>query len=265
MAMLFIAGMLLNGCGESTKPITLPNGKQGYEYTSLMQMADTRNALNRYTKMYDSGFRMRTSLVNIPGSKRVTLKVKAYVTGNQNYKMALTPGSGGLKPTLMTNIPKQTTGAFSLYPMILNGVKPLLCKSGNEPGTTIKHLECEYDKQALIKSIGKLDGLVGGKQWPINGFMVDETNDGTPSEAWKCSQPYTQELFAAKSINETKAVRQKQQSCIAQKYGITLRTDLLGLKDNINTKLSYEQIMFGKKHYRLGVRSNEDLLRFLSK
>ena len=252
----------INGC-ESVKQIKLPDGQVGEEY-SMMLVADTRNGLSRFIKMDAYGFRMNPSLIKIPGSKTITLKVKAYTMRGGNYKVAFTPGSGGLKPTLMTNIPEQNSGTFSLYPMILNGVKPLSCKTGKKPGYTTKYLECKYNKQALIKSIGKLDGPVG-KQWKINGFLVDETNDGIPSDAWKCSQPYIKELFTAQNSSQRRAVKEKQHLCIASKYGISLYRNPLGMLDDVNDKVSYNQVMFGKKHYRFAVKNNEEILTFLSK
>jgi len=260
LASAVVLGM--NGC-ESVKQIKLPDGQIGEEY-SMMLVADTRNGLSRYIKMHDYGFRMRPSLINIPGNKTITLKVEAYTMKGGNYKVALTPGSGGLKPTLMTNIPEQNSGTFSLYPMILNGVKPLSCKTGNKQGYTTKYLECKYNKQTLIKSIGKLDGPVG-KQWEINGFLVDETNDGTSSDAWKCSQPYIPELFAAKNSSQRLAVKEKQRLCIASKYGISLYRNPLGLLEDVNDKVNYNQVMFGKKHYRFAVKNNKEILKFLSK
>jgi len=252
----------MNGC-ESIKQIKLPNGQVAEEY-SLTQVADTRNGLSRFIKMYDYGFRINPTLINIAGSKTIILKVEAYTMRGGNYKVAFTPGSGGLKPTLMTNIPEQNSGTFSLYPMILNGVQPISCKTDNKPGYTRKYLECKYNKQALIKSIGKLDGPAG-KQWEINGFMVEETNDGTPSNAWKCSQPYVKELYAAQNSSQRRAVKEKQRLCIASKYGINLYKNPLGMLEDVNDKVNYNQIMFGKKHYRFAVKNNEEILKFLSK
>jgi len=225
--------LTINGCVESSQQITLPNGKQATEYTSLILTEDSRHLFSRFASlMHKRGFKMNISMINVHGSKTVTLKVKEW----------------------------QTSGLdFSLHPMTLNGVKPVGCKSSKEPGYAIRYMECTYDKQALIKSMGKPYGPAG-KGWKLNGLIVDESPNGTLSEAWKCSQKYLYDYFETENMLKRVQIGYKASDCVKKVYKIYRPTP-----GPIEDYFSYPMAAYGNKHYRFSVRSNEDFINFLSK
>ncbi|HIQ27732.1 MAG TPA: hypothetical protein EYH42_04455 [Sulfurovum sp.] len=232
LASAVVLGM--NGCVESVKPITLSNGQKAEQY-SLSWGADPRHShfFYRYAHlMYDKGFRMKVSMINIHGSTTVTLKVKEW----QNK---------GLD--------------FSLHPMILNGVKPLSCSSSKKPGYAIRYLECQYNKRALINSMGKPFGPKE-KNWKLHGIFVDESANGTLSEAWKCSKKYLPSYYAASNMAERISIKYKASDCVKQVYKIYRPTP-----GPIEDYFTYEMAAFGNKHYRFNTKSDKEFIQFLSK
>lgn len=228
--------LALSGCvPPKVQQVTLENGKTAQEYRLFLQ-ADHRHLLNRYGKlMYDKGLRMDASMINIPGSKYVILKVKEYQINGMN---------------------------FSLYPMRLNGIKPISCKSSKKPGYAIRFLECKYSKSAIRNSV------IRNQKQGLNGLIVDESPNDTLSEAWKCSKKYYPQYKQAENVFGRMSIRkQYQRECIEPAYfpnkvhSPTLMPDGL-----IEDQFTYKMAAFGNKHYRFAVdKDNKEFLKFLSK
>ena len=235
-SLIFITTLLvLTGCVSSPKQITLPNGQTAEKYT-LFQNNDHRHLLARYSLLsYKRGLRMDASMINVPGSKYVTLKVKEYQINGKN---------------------------FTLHPITLNGIKALSCKSSTRPGYAMKFLECKYDKASIRNSVLK------NQQNNINGLVVDESPNGTLSEAWKCSKKYYSAYKKASNVLGRMSIRKKyQRECIEPVYfpNKTHRATLIpdGL---IEPKFTYHMAVTGNKHYRFSVdKDNKKFLKFLSK
>ncbi len=232
-----VALLLLQGCIVPPKVnnITMDNGKTAQEYRLFLQ-GDHRHLLGRYANlMYDKGLRMDASMINIPGSRYVILKVKEYQINGLD---------------------------FSLHPISLNGIKPISCKSNKKPGYAIRFLECKYSKKDIRNSVIK------NQNQGLNGLIVDESPNNTLSEAWECSKKYYPQYKQAENVFGRMSVRKRyQRECIEPAYFPNkVHTPTLMSDGIIENEFTYRMSAFGNKHYRFSVdKDNKEFLKFLSK
>jgi len=236
IALTATALLMLQGCvPPAVSSVTTATGKKVETYSLFLQN-DHRHILYRYPKlMYDKGLRMNASMINVAGSNTVTLKVEEYQIHGRD---------------------------FTLHPITLNGIKPLSCKKGKIPGRARRTLECTYNKAAIRNSV------IANQKKGLNGLIVDESPNGTLSEAWKCSQKYYPAYQSAGNVFGRMRVRnQFQRECMEPIYFPgTVHSNPLALDGIIENRFSYRMAAAGNKHYRFSVdKDNKKFLEFLSK
>jgi hypothetical protein len=231
---LGVISLITTGCLENVKQVQMANGQHADEWQSLGHTNDPKHILNYEKMSYKYKIITRAKMLNVPGSKIVTLKVKRHQVGGRD---------------------------FSLHPMALNGIKPISCKSGKKPGYAVRTLECTYNKAALRNTI--LNRTV-----VANGMLVDESPNGTLSEAWKCSKKYGPKFYATKNIFKRMSIRSDYgNECLNPHYFNNQKHfGVIGDKALLEDYFTYRMAAYGNKHYRFAVdEGNKEFLKFLSK